>query len=128
MAFRFHFLQRRRGRDTTIAFRKSSDADLISIVDRLRGEPVSHQFGKRAVLRVLPASAEYGIWMRRVDVTDRDNLIPALYDHVNDTQLCTRLANDAGTEVSTVEHLMAARLDMADATGKLPIWALRTSI
>jgi len=64
--------------------------------------------GKRAVLRVLPASAEYGIWFRRVDVTDRDNLIAALYDQVNDTRLCTRLANDAGTEVSTVEHLMAA--------------------
>ena len=64
--------------------------------------------GKRAVLRVMPASAEYGIWFRRVDITDRDNLIPALYDHVNDTKLCTRLANDAGAQVSTVEHLMAA--------------------
>lgn len=64
--------------------------------------------GKRAVVRVTPASAEYGIWFRRVDITDRDNLIPALYDHVNDTQLCTRLANAAGSEVSTVEHLMAA--------------------
>jgi len=64
--------------------------------------------GKRAVVRVLPASAEYGIWFRRVDVTNRDNLIAAMYDQVNDTRLCTRLANDAGTEVSTVEHLMAA--------------------
>lgn len=64
--------------------------------------------GKRALMRVSPASAEYGIWFRRVDITDRDNLIPALYDHVNDTQLCTRLANEAGVEVSTVEHLMAA--------------------
>jgi len=64
--------------------------------------------GKRAIVRILPASAEYGIWFRRVDVTDRDNLIAALYDQVNDTRLCTRLANDAGVEVSTVEHLMAA--------------------
>lgn len=64
--------------------------------------------GKRAVLRILPASAEYGIWFRRVDVTDRDNLVAAMYDQVNDTRLCTRLANDVGTEVSTVEHLMAA--------------------
>lgn len=64
--------------------------------------------GKRAAVRVTPASAKYGIRLRRVDVKDRDNLIPALYDHVNDTQLCTRLANDAGVEVSTVEHLMAA--------------------
>ena len=64
--------------------------------------------GAPAVLRVLPASANYGIWFRRVDVTDRDNLIPALYDYVSDTQLCTRIANDDGVEVSTVEHLMAA--------------------
>ncbi len=64
--------------------------------------------GRRAELRVLPASAEYGIWFCRVDVSDRDNLIPALYDQVNDTRLCTRLANADGVEVSTVEHLMAA--------------------
>ncbi|MCP5087383.1 MAG: UDP-3-O-acyl-N-acetylglucosamine deacetylase [Rhodobacteraceae bacterium] len=64
--------------------------------------------GRKAELRVLPASAEYGIWFRRVDVTGRDNLIPALFDQVSDTRLCTRLANDDGVEVSTVEHLMAA--------------------
>lgn len=64
--------------------------------------------GAPAKLRILPASANYGIWFRRIDLTDRDNLIPALYDYVNDTQLCTRIANDAGAEVSTVEHLMAA--------------------
>ncbi|MEM7438162.1 MAG: UDP-3-O-acyl-N-acetylglucosamine deacetylase [Pseudomonadota bacterium] len=64
--------------------------------------------GAVAHLRVLPASAEYGIWFRRVDITDKDNLIPALWDHVTDTQLCTRLSNGAGVTVSTVEHLMAA--------------------
>jgi UDP-3-O-[3-hydroxymyristoyl] N-acetylglucosamine deacetylase len=64
--------------------------------------------GRPARLRVLPASAEYGIWFRRVDVTDRDNLIAARYDNVNDTALCTRISNEAGVEVSTIEHLMAA--------------------
>ena len=64
--------------------------------------------GQMAELRLLPASAEYGIWFRRVDVADRDNLIPALYDHVSGTHLCTRLTNAEGVEVSTVEHLMAA--------------------
>jgi UDP-3-O-[3-hydroxymyristoyl] N-acetylglucosamine deacetylase len=64
--------------------------------------------GKSARLDILPASAEYGIWFRRVDVIGQDNLIPALYDAVNDTQLCTRIANDAGVEISTIEHLMAA--------------------
>jgi len=64
--------------------------------------------GRPARLRVLPASAEYGIWFRRLDVTGRDNMIAARYDNVNDTSLCTRIANDADVEVSTVEHLMAA--------------------
>ncbi|GLQ34861.1 UDP-3-O-acyl-N-acetylglucosamine deacetylase [Amylibacter marinus] len=59
-------------------------------------------------LRVLPASANYGLWFRRTDVTDRDNLIPARYDAVNDTKMCTRVCNDAGVELSTIEHLMAA--------------------
>lgn len=64
--------------------------------------------GKPARLVIHPASAEYGIWFRRVDIIDTNNLIPALYDSVNDTQMCTRLANENGIEVSTVEHLMAA--------------------
>jgi UDP-3-O-[3-hydroxymyristoyl] N-acetylglucosamine deacetylase len=60
----------------------------------------------RVVVR--PASAEYGIWFRRVDMNDCDNLIPALYENVCDTQLCTKIANAAGASVSTIEHLMAA--------------------
>jgi UDP-3-O-[3-hydroxymyristoyl] N-acetylglucosamine deacetylase len=64
--------------------------------------------GKPARLSICPASAEYGIWFRRVDITDKNNLIPALYDSVNDTRMCTRLANAEGVEVSTVEHVMAA--------------------
>tara|TARA_R110002096_G_scaffold120749_1_gene261531 strand:+ start:8125 stop:9039 length:915 start_codon:yes stop_codon:yes gene_type:complete len=64
--------------------------------------------GAPARLCISPASAEYGIWFRRTDVTDRDNLIPARYDSVTNTQLCTRIANDDGVEVSTIEHLMAA--------------------
>lgn len=64
--------------------------------------------GKPARLVICPASAEYGIWFRRVDITGKNNLIPALYDSVNDTRMCTRLANNDGVEVSTVEHVMAA--------------------
>lgn len=64
--------------------------------------------GRPVRVVVRPASAEHGIWFRRIDVKDRDNLIPALYENVCDTQLCTKIANSAGTAVSTVEHLMAA--------------------
>jgi UDP-3-O-[3-hydroxymyristoyl] N-acetylglucosamine deacetylase len=59
-------------------------------------------------MSIHPASAEYGIWFRRTDVEDRDALIPARWDCVSDTQLNTRISNNAGVSVSTVEHLMAA--------------------
>ena len=55
-----------------------------------------------------PAAAEHGIWFRRSDVLVGDNLIPARWDMVERTALCTRLVNRAGATVSTVEHLMAA--------------------
>jgi len=64
--------------------------------------------GQRARMRILPASANYGIWFRRTDVVGRDALVPARWDAVTDTRLCTRLGNAAGVTVSTVEHLMAA--------------------
>ena len=64
--------------------------------------------GRPVRLTVRPAPAGQGIVFVRRDVTDRDNRIPARYDMVNDTTLCTRIANPAGVEVSTVEHLMAA--------------------
>lgn len=64
--------------------------------------------GRPVRMRILPASAEYGIWFRRTDIRDRDNLIAARFDNVTDTRLCTNIANEAGANVSTVEHLMAA--------------------
>ncbi len=64
--------------------------------------------GRPARMKVHPAAASFGIWFRRVDIQDSDNMIPARYDVVPQSQLCTRLRNEAGVEVSTVEHLMAA--------------------
>ncbi len=63
--------------------------------------------GRPARLRLRPATTG-GLRFRRVDVSDRDNVIPARFDLVSDTRLCTVLTNAAGVSVSTVEHLMAA--------------------
>ncbi|KMW58415.1 UDP-3-O-[3-hydroxymyristoyl] N-acetylglucosamine deacetylase [Candidatus Rhodobacter oscarellae] len=59
-------------------------------------------------IEVQPASAEYGIWFQRVDVSGVDPMIPARWDCVTPSPLCTRIENDAGVHVSTIEHLMAA--------------------
>ncbi len=64
------------------------------------GQPV------RMVLR--PADADYGIWFRRTDVIGRDAMVPAIWNAVVPSRLCTRIANAAGIEVSTIEHIMAA--------------------
>lgn len=64
------------------------------------GQPV------RMVVR--PAAADSGIWFRRVDVSDEDALIPARWDAVVASRLCTLVANGAGLSVSTIEHVMAA--------------------
>ncbi|WP_372602793.1 UDP-3-O-acyl-N-acetylglucosamine deacetylase [Actibacterium sp.] len=57
---------------------------------------------------VHPASAEYGVWFRRTDVENADPLIPARWDAVEQSMLCTLLVNGDGVSVSTVEHIMAA--------------------
>jgi UDP-3-O-[3-hydroxymyristoyl] N-acetylglucosamine deacetylase len=57
---------------------------------------------------VKPASANYGIWFHRTDVVGVDAMVPAHWDAVQQTHLCTLIGNGAGVTVSTIEHLMAA--------------------
>lgn len=64
--------------------------------------------GRPVRMTIRPASANYGIWFRRSDVADRDPMIPALYNAVTPSRLCTVLENADGVSVSTVEHVMAA--------------------
>jgi UDP-3-O-[3-hydroxymyristoyl] N-acetylglucosamine deacetylase len=59
-------------------------------------------------MTVHPASADYGIWFRRTDILIGAAMIPARWDVVEQTALCTRIVNDAGVTVSTIEHIMAA--------------------
>jgi UDP-3-O-[3-hydroxymyristoyl] N-acetylglucosamine deacetylase len=64
--------------------------------------------GLPSKLTLRPAPADSGIRFCRIDVTDRDPIVPARFDLVSDTRLNTRLTNADGVSVSTVEHLMAA--------------------
>lgn len=64
--------------------------------------------GQPARLTIRPAAAEHGIWFKRTDIRFGDALIPAMWDAVERSPLCTRLVNAAGNSVSTVEHVMAA--------------------
>ena len=64
------------------------------------GQPV------RMVVR--PAAANLGIWFKRTDIGPRDAMVAAQWDQVVPSRLCTLIRNAAGTEVSTIEHIMAA--------------------
>jgi len=55
-----------------------------------------------------PAAVGAGIQFRRTDLPQGASVIPARWDHVVDTKLCTVIGNSRGAVVGTVEHLMAA--------------------
>ncbi|MCW5774229.1 MAG: UDP-3-O-acyl-N-acetylglucosamine deacetylase [Rhodospirillaceae bacterium] len=64
--------------------------------------------GAKVQLTLNPAPANHGIVFRRTDRPAAAADVPARWDHVVDTRMCSTLANAAGTAVGTVEHLMAA--------------------
>lgn len=63
--------------------------------------------GRKVTLTLHPAPADSGIVLRRSDI---NVMIPARYDNVLDTRMCTALGLEGRPEtlVGTVEHLMAA--------------------
>jgi UDP-3-O-[3-hydroxymyristoyl] N-acetylglucosamine deacetylase len=61
--------------------------------------------GHDVTLTLLPADADSGIVFHRIDV---GAAIPARWDYVVDTRMCTVLGNADGVTVGTIEHLMAA--------------------
>ncbi|NKC32188.1 UDP-3-O-acyl-N-acetylglucosamine deacetylase [Falsiroseomonas selenitidurans] len=63
--------------------------------------------GRRVALTMRPAAAGTGIVFRR---TDLDIAIPARFDRVVDTRLCTALVAEGAPQarIGTVEHVMAA--------------------
>ena len=63
--------------------------------------------GATACLSIKPGDVDSGICFVRTDVAGSAS-IPALWDRVADTRLCTTLANEQGITIGTVEHLMAA--------------------
>ncbi|WP_425098969.1 UDP-3-O-acyl-N-acetylglucosamine deacetylase [Tropicibacter sp. S64] len=64
--------------------------------------------GEPARLTIRPASANHGIWFKRTDIALGNTLIPARFDAVETSPLCTLIRNEAGVSVSTIEHVMAA--------------------
>jgi len=62
--------------------------------------------GEKVYLTLRPAAPDTGIIFRRVDL-DEPVDIPARYDYVGDTRLCTAMRK-GNVRISTVEHLLSA--------------------
>ena len=62
--------------------------------------------GDKVLLTLRPAPINTGIIFRRTDLSPVVE-IPASYEHVSDTMLCTSLQHQ-GAKVATVEHLLSA--------------------
>jgi len=90
---------------------------------RLNGREVIHQqtlkspisctgvtlhSGSKVSMTLRPADVDTGIIFKRIDIGGAGALIPAKWDRVVATNMCTTLGNDDGVIIGTVEHLMAA--------------------
>ncbi len=63
--------------------------------------------GQTITMTLRPADVDAGIVFVRTDLS-AGREIAALYDRVNDTRLCTVIANEEGASVGTIEHVMSA--------------------
>ena len=70
-----------------------------------RGQGLHSGAAVRMVIR--PAPVDHGIWFERSDLPGRPR-VPALWDRVVPSKLCTALDGGNGATVSTIEHVMAA--------------------
>lgn len=64
--------------------------------------------GVRVAMKLHPAPINTGIIFKRIDLVGGGSEIPARWDHIADSRMCTVLAAKNGVSVATVEHLMAA--------------------
>ena len=63
--------------------------------------------GAKVDVKLAPANSSSGIIFKRIDL-EKNNEIEANFKNVSSAKLCTKIQNDFGISVSTIEHLMAA--------------------
>ncbi|MFT6580433.1 MAG: UDP-3-O-acyl-N-acetylglucosamine deacetylase [Alphaproteobacteria bacterium] len=79
-----------------------------TLKDSIQCTGVGLHGGEPVQMNLRPAEPDTGIIFRRIDIQDKFNEIPARFDFVSETRMCTTLCNDEGVSIMTVEHLMAA--------------------
>ena len=63
--------------------------------------------GKKVNIKLVPQSPNTGIYFKRTDLKNNNIIYPSVFN-VSSALYCTKISNEYGVSVSTVEHLMAA--------------------
>ena len=78
-----------------------------TIKKNIKFEGTGLHSGKKVVMTLFPAQPNTGIIFKRSDLKN-NNIIYSSVFNVSNASYCTKLTNENGVTVSTVEHLMAA--------------------
>ncbi len=79
-----------------------------SLTSKVVFEGTGLHSGAAVRMAIHPAPVDHGIQFLRSDLPAAEGRIPARWDGVVQSKLCTLLTNPQGASVSTVEHVMAA--------------------
>tara|TARA_Y100000590_G_scaffold342211_1_gene390683 strand:- start:3116 stop:4027 length:912 start_codon:yes stop_codon:yes gene_type:complete len=79
-----------------------------TIKEPIEFEGIGLHNGVKVNLCLKPAEINTGIIFKRTDLDSSKNIIEANYKNVSSPILCTKIKNEHGVTVSTIEHLMAA--------------------
>ena len=63
--------------------------------------------GKKVNIKLIPQSPNTGIYFKRTDLKSNNIVYPSVFN-VSSASYCTKISNEYGVTVSTIEHLMAA--------------------
>ena len=63
--------------------------------------------GKKVNIKLIPQNPNTGIYFKRTDLKFNNIIYPSVFN-VSSASYCTRISNEHGASVSTIEHLMAA--------------------
>ena len=63
--------------------------------------------GKKVNVKLIPQKPNVGIYFKRTDLISYNIIYPSVFN-VSSASYCTKISNEYGVSVSTIEHLMAA--------------------
>ena len=63
--------------------------------------------GKKVNISLVPQKPNVGIYFKRTDLLSNNIIYPSVFN-VSSASYCTKISNEYGVSVSTIEHLMAA--------------------